>query len=85
MINMYTEKIYVFLWFWFILVGFVSIISVCYWIVALCVSSNQREFVEKYLRCKDIIGETPTRDEENEVSSFLTKRLFRLPSLSRIS
>lgn len=53
MINMFTEKIYVFLWFWFILVGVLSVISLLYWVVALVGGNFQRGFVMKYVsHCK---------------------------------
>ena len=68
MINMYTEKIYVFLWFWFILVGFITIMSLVYWLLALFIHNNQREFVSKYLRCTGVIGDTPTDEENRHVS-----------------
>lgn len=71
MINMFTEKIYVFLWFWFLLVGVLSIISMMYWFVALCSPGSQREFVSKYLRCQNAIGSQPTRSEEERVNGFV--------------
>ncbi|KAK0404378.1 hypothetical protein QR680_017430 [Steinernema hermaphroditum] len=54
MINMFNEKIFVFFWFWFLLVGVLSVLSFCYWFCALLIQSSQRGFVDKYLRCCDI-------------------------------
>ncbi|KAK6056006.1 innexin-3 family protein, partial [Cooperia oncophora] len=75
MINMFTEKIYVFLWFWFILVGTLSVISLIYWVVALVGTNFQRGFVTKYLRCMGEISDEPTRVEEEKVSGFVRNYL----------
>ncbi|GMT37249.1 hypothetical protein PFISCL1PPCAC_28546 [Pristionchus fissidentatus] len=71
MINMFTEKIYVFLWFWFMLVGFISILSLLYWLVALIFGSSQKEYVARYLRCTGAIHAEPNRDDDKSVSGFV--------------
>ncbi|CAI4228601.1 unnamed protein product [Auanema sp. JU1783] len=71
MINMFTEKIYVFLWFWFILVGVLTMISFAYWFVALIYRGFQTEFVSKYLRCMGAISEEPSAVEEQKVNGFV--------------
>ncbi|CAJ0583067.1 unnamed protein product, partial [Mesorhabditis spiculigera] len=70
MINMFTEKIYVFLWFWFLLVGVFSVVSLVYWLASLVMPSSQREFVSKYLRCNGAIPESSGKDDA-EVSRFV--------------
>ncbi|ETN68302.1 putative innexin-3 [Necator americanus] len=75
MINMFTEKIYVFLWFWFILVGVLSVISLIYWLIALVGTNFQRGFVTKYLRCMGEINEPPSRIEEEKVGGFVRNYL----------
>lgn len=67
MINMYTEKFYVFLWFWYLILGVFTLIGLCYWIVALFVKNYQREFVSKYLRCAGILSSTPSKEEQSKV------------------
>ncbi|KAF8383964.1 hypothetical protein PRIPAC_73106, partial [Pristionchus pacificus] len=71
MINMFTEKIYVFLWFWFLLVGVISLLSLVYWLVALVIGSSQKEYVAKYLRCAGAIHSEPNRDDDKTVSGFV--------------
>jgi len=49
-INMYTEKIYMFLWFWILMVMVITIFSLLLWF-ARCISFNDRlDYVKNHLR-----------------------------------
>ncbi|PAV84403.1 hypothetical protein WR25_19992 [Diploscapter pachys] len=67
--NMIAEKIFIFYWFWFILVGVLSILSLGYWLCALTASSLQRNFIAKYLRCLQAATDSPA--DEVRISAFV--------------
>ncbi|CAD6190507.1 unnamed protein product [Caenorhabditis auriculariae] len=71
MINMFTEKIYVFFWFWFLLVGVITTLSLVYWIFALASKSSRRQFVSKYLRCMNLVSLHPNKEENRYIDSFV--------------
>lgn len=75
MINMFNEKIYICLWWWLIFIGILSILSLMYYLFALVIKSNQRYFVERYLRCTGAISQHTDLREERQISDFLTKYL----------
>ncbi|KAH7732299.1 CRE-UNC-9 protein [Aphelenchoides avenae] len=48
-INMFNEKIFLFLWFWYFLLAGATLCSLLYWIYISIVPSRQLNFVGKYL------------------------------------
>uniref|UniRef100_A0A183CEJ6 Innexin n=1 Tax=Globodera pallida TaxID=36090 RepID=A0A183CEJ6_GLOPA len=48
-INMFLEKIFVFLWLWFLFLSFLSIINVSAWLATVAVPVCRQAFVLKYL------------------------------------
>ncbi|PAA62711.1 hypothetical protein BOX15_Mlig011942g3 [Macrostomum lignano] len=54
-INMFNEKIYIFLWFWMILVSVVSISSFMFWIYKSVFRTNRSHFVRKFLKLRNIL------------------------------
>uniref|UniRef100_A0A914XRE2 Innexin n=1 Tax=Plectus sambesii TaxID=2011161 RepID=A0A914XRE2_9BILA len=49
MINMFNEKIFLFLWFWYFLLAGATVCSLVYWVYISVVPSRQLNFVGKYL------------------------------------
>ena len=49
MINMFNEKIFLFLWFWYFLLGFSTLASLLYWVGISISPGRQLNFVGKYL------------------------------------
>uniref|UniRef100_A0A0M3KCS8 Innexin n=1 Tax=Anisakis simplex TaxID=6269 RepID=A0A0M3KCS8_ANISI len=51
-INMFTEKIFVFLWLWLLLLSFGTAINLVVWFLSLAFSSWRHSFVTKFLECE---------------------------------
>lgn len=49
MINLFNEKIFLFLWFWYVLVAFATIASLIYWMFISYMPGSRIAFVGKYL------------------------------------
>ena len=60
-VNFLLEKIYVFLWFWFVFVALMGVLSLLAWLNALINPCTRRRFVIRYLR----IAADKTRTRSN--------------------
>ncbi|KAF8565356.1 hypothetical protein P879_05801 [Paragonimus westermani] len=56
-VNMLNEKIYVFLWFWFVFVASLEIVSVFMWIYRLAVRQSRLRLLVRYLKIADAYDE----------------------------
>jgi len=54
-INMYNEKFFVFLWFWFVIISFLSLLNFIATIILALVPNYRETFVKKYLKTTKII------------------------------
>ncbi|KAA0197187.1 Innexin [Fasciolopsis buskii] len=54
-INMFNEKIFIFLWFWFILVAAVNTSSFLYWSYKSSFHGNRVHFIRKFLKLRDAL------------------------------
>uniref|UniRef100_A0A915KD62 Innexin n=1 Tax=Romanomermis culicivorax TaxID=13658 RepID=A0A915KD62_ROMCU len=69
MINMFNEKIFLFLWFWFFLVSVITACSSLHWLI-ICIFPGQRiKFIKRYLRATDLI--TDRQSVKKFVHKFL--------------
>jgi hypothetical protein len=71
MLNMFSEKIYLFLWWWFLVVLVLTVCNFLYWIVVSVSSSSRTSFVQRYLTYKQIDGYSNTR----KVQRFVDEKL----------
>jgi len=55
-INLFNEKIFVFLWFWFVLVAVVTCISLLIWFWRVVFRRNRVVIVKKYLKISDVLN-----------------------------
>lgn len=55
MINMFNEKIFLFLWFWFFLVSVITLFSMAHWIIISLLPGQREKFIRKYLKATDVI------------------------------
>lgn len=70
MVNMFAEKIFLFLWFWFCAVAIITVINFVYWVFITVVPSQSRKFIATCLEYKDITA-VPNR----ELDEFIKERL----------
>ncbi|MFH4983351.1 hypothetical protein AB6A40_010060 [Gnathostoma spinigerum] len=62
MVNMFAEKIFVFLWFWFAVVAVFTLMNMIYWLYVTFSQSESRAFVKKYLEYNNIEAFGPDID-----------------------
>lgn len=55
-VNMFNEKIYIFLFFWVTIVMICTTISLFVWIIRMCTQHRRRAIIQKYLRLKQLTG-----------------------------
>ena len=52
-INLFNEKIFIFLWFWFFMIAALAVYGLLQWTYVLVVKRNRVNFVKKYLKITD--------------------------------
>ncbi|RCN48056.1 Innexin [Ancylostoma caninum] len=67
-LNIYYEKLFIFLWFWLLFVAIVSTTNSIYWTVSLCVSTKARRIITDYL----------ATDPDSKTNRLSTEQFFRL-------
>ncbi|KRY34731.1 Innexin unc-9 [Trichinella spiralis] len=73
MINMFNEKIYLFLWWWFFIISIFTFLNFFYWIFVSFNENMQVNFISRYLRVSDKISDT--LPEQRRVGKFVRREL----------
>lgn len=68
---MFLEKIYIFLWFWHILVGLVTLASFVNWFLRMAFSRRRLNFVRKYLKILNVLKDTDKTTSRKFVENYL--------------
>ncbi|CDW53701.1 Innexin unc 7 [Trichuris trichiura] len=69
MINMFNEKIFLLLWFWFLMVSVVTVCSLCHWLIISLTPTQRIRFIRKYLHATELVT------DRQSVKKFVHKYL----------
>ena len=58
-INMYTEKVYAFLWFWFFFLLIMTILNTLVWLLRFIFRSDRVQYIRNHLRLADVLDSDP--------------------------
>ncbi|PAA94193.1 hypothetical protein BOX15_Mlig033888g1 [Macrostomum lignano] len=61
-INHFVEKVYIFLWFWFLLLAGLTLLNTFYWVFKTLIPASRVAFIKQYLRAMRLISNTEERD-----------------------
>uniref|UniRef100_A0A1I7TKB4 Innexin n=1 Tax=Caenorhabditis tropicalis TaxID=1561998 RepID=A0A1I7TKB4_9PELO len=64
MINMFNEKVYVFLWFWLVIVGIATFLNLVNWIRKLMFRSARRAHIKSYLQVENNVSDDDSRSSQ---------------------
>ncbi|PAA66630.1 hypothetical protein BOX15_Mlig033305g1 [Macrostomum lignano] len=70
-LNMFLEKIYVFLWFWHVLVSIVTLGSFVNWFFRMAFARRRLIFVRKYLKIMNVLKDTDKTTSRKFVENYL--------------
>ncbi|KRY42904.1 Innexin unc-7 [Trichinella britovi] len=69
MINMFNEKIFLLLWFWFFMVSLITLCSLCHWLIISLAPTQRVRFIRKYLHATELVT------DRQSVKKFVHKYL----------
>ncbi|ELU06821.1 hypothetical protein CAPTEDRAFT_194468 [Capitella teleta] len=71
-LNLYNEKIYMFIWFWLIFVAVVSMLSFFVWLIRFLFRSDRRMFINNHLKMGDKVFD---KNDKKLCNKFLNNYL----------
>ncbi|CAB3396757.1 unnamed protein product [Caenorhabditis bovis] len=74
-INIFNEKIFILLWFWYLILLFFTSGSFLYWLIVSAWSRLNRRFIMRHLEMSDIALDTTDEDVEKQVKKFIDNYL----------
>ncbi|TNN13958.1 Innexin unc-9 [Schistosoma japonicum] len=84
-LNMFLEKIYIFLWFWHCMVGIITLSSFIIWFYRMGSSKCRIKFIRKYLKIMSVMRDTDKAATSKFVENYLRSDgvfLIRLISIN---
>ncbi len=72
-INLFNEKIYLFIWFWMVFVAVMTCLSLLSWVMRLAFRSDRHRYIRKHLRLLDRLE----RDSDKEMAGKFVERYLR--------
>ncbi|GMS90694.1 hypothetical protein PENTCL1PPCAC_12869, partial [Pristionchus entomophagus] len=75
MINMFNEKVYLFLWWWLLGVGTATLLNFVWWIKAMSSHGSRKDFISKYLTVNNLIEPNDLAGDKRAVSKFVERGL----------
>ncbi|KAG5452846.1 Innexin unc-9, partial [Clonorchis sinensis] len=70
-LNMFLEKIYIFLWFWHCVIGLVTLSSFIMWFYRMGFASRRVKFIRKYLKIMSVLRDTDKAASSKFVENYL--------------
>lgn len=70
-INMYNEKIYVFLWFWFMMVAVITVLNFLTWLIRSILPSDKLRYIKNHLATARYHGDLSNDKIEEFVTDYL--------------
>lgn len=61
-INHFIEKIYIFLWFWFLILASLTFLSTLQWIINTLIPMRRVQYIKQYLKALKMVSSTEERD-----------------------
>ncbi|CAI4229945.1 unnamed protein product [Auanema sp. JU1783] len=74
MINMFNEKVYLFLWFWLLGVAMYTACNLLYWVSQLLSEDKRRSYIATYLKVFRLV-EDDDRSSERTLNKFVSQGL----------
>lgn len=74
-INLFNEKIYLFIWFWLVVLTIVTTFTLLQWIVRFAVHKDRRRFVSKNLKLKGCIKPSRDKRDNDRLDTFVDNYL----------
>lgn len=71
-INLFNEKIFIFIWFWFVLVSLANFVSTVTWAARCLFRHDQVRYIKRHLRAQDKLDKS---DDKKMAAKFVTQYL----------
>ncbi|CAH8501466.1 unnamed protein product [Schistosoma haematobium] len=75
-LNLFLEKVYVFLWFWYLFIGLLTFYSLIKWLLRLTLSKKRIKFIKKFLYSYQSINQSINQSTDlNQFKLFINQYL----------
>ena len=74
-INLFNEKIFLFVWFWMAMVAALTLLSLCTWVARIAVHIDRHRYVRHHLRLMGQLQDPKTESTRRQVRGFVNDYL----------